>query len=1145
MKVITGSYVGNGVVDREISIGSNGVTPILVILDGNYFMTSEHTSNTCSAFANNVSNQANIIKSLTANGFTVGTSAQSNANGTTYYYVAFLDTGAGDIKVGSYVGDGVNNRNITGIGFSPSVVAIKGNSGAYGWWKTTNMAGDSTLGFAGFNTQTGKILSVDADGFTLGTSTDVNGNGTTYYYFVFGTNAATIKVASYTGNNTDDRDITTVGFQPAMVWIKASNPIASVFRVDTNVGDSSKLFGGSYTTNLIQSILSNGFQIGNGAGVNELNTSNQYFAVSAGFTAVSKTVTAKATIANSTQRVDAKARIKKVVTQTSTARGRVFPRTAGALSTLPYRGIDVMKWTKDTTKNQPSDAIIENIVEFLQRNMNLTHVAVVLPLDPLTWYPSGYTPSPRTIIGTYQKWADEIHDRGLKVLHRTVSFGMEGQEGFTHRVGGNRYPQGSKQEIIPTTFSDNFNRSNIYTSITQSTSSFTDDFNRASLGSTDWNTIGNWSISGNELVCDNVANATSNIIYSKVNYTDFTFTAKVKKVSLSGFTGVAFRMTRNTNNGSRSFANFLSGYVLQLRDSGSLRVENIATSNLASVSKTWVSGSYYQVKVQCTGANIKAKVWLDGTSEPSTWDLDFNDTTYTTGGIGFCPENTGQRAVFDDAANVFNPTSNITSDWNTVGNWSIDTNTVKCTNAAAQYSNIMYSKTKYSNFTYQAKVKNPGTSVTALVFRLNTSGSFPGFSGYTVRIRNNSIFEIEDLSVSSLASTTKTFVADSWYQVKVSAVGSTIQAKVWLDGDSEPGTWDLSITNTKYTNGSVGFAPENISAAFFDDVTVTVATNYNTWLGIVYQFIVNNPTLFEHGDMWAPFPERTEGIFSDSSSFISYASPGVQANYATFFNDLKDVSDYAFAEIGKRVLTGHTANNFSEVRSGWLPQSIFDKAGIASFDYYQNYNQNLDFRAAQAKADIDAVYAARGQKLNWQEWGPVPDMITNISSTAGQAINGYGNIKSPNTGWEANREVFIRDFYTNTLAASLNEGKLEMFNYWGFWDTGSNDTGLAAITGSAATYDNIRFRREGWILAEYFSAGATPLRTVQARARISKPGSKTVTAKAKIVGTSAKTITAKAEIRNVRIDDFFEWNLGGKRPGGTSGWTVRRRSRRR
>jgi hypothetical protein len=82
-----------------------------------------------------------------------------------------------------------------------------------------------------------------------------------------------IRVASgtYTGNATDNRAITGVGFQPDAVIVKSDdNSGVTEMRTSTMTGDNTKpLSGGTaLTADLIQSLDSNGFTIGTANGVN-------------------------------------------------------------------------------------------------------------------------------------------------------------------------------------------------------------------------------------------------------------------------------------------------------------------------------------------------------------------------------------------------------------------------------------------------------------------------------------------------------------------------------------------------------------------------------------------------------------------------------------------------------------------------------------------------------------------------------------------------------------------------------------------------------------------------------------------------------------------------------------------------------------
>lgn len=123
---------------------------------------------------------------------------------------------------GRYTGNGVNGRQITGIGFTPTGVLVFHEAFGYGLisWRTASFVGNGTdiAGTVGV----GKIQSLDTDGFTLGdsggTATDVNVTGNSYSWIAFidsvGSNWA---YGSYVGDGAATRNID-VGFQPTMVW---------------------------------------------------------------------------------------------------------------------------------------------------------------------------------------------------------------------------------------------------------------------------------------------------------------------------------------------------------------------------------------------------------------------------------------------------------------------------------------------------------------------------------------------------------------------------------------------------------------------------------------------------------------------------------------------------------------------------------------------------------------------------------------------------------------------------------------------------------------------------------------------------------------------------------------------------------------
>lgn len=839
-------------------------------------------------------------------------------------------------------------------------------------------------------------------------------------------------------------------------------------------------------------------------------------AIRKGATPTTSTFTAQARVVNPTVRFTAQARVKVATTATFTARAWIRKNVKGGLADLQYRGMDMMKWTKDTITGQPSDTSIANLVSVVANNFNLTHIAIAVPIDPVAWYPSGFTPSPRTLPNFYKAWTDAIHATGLRVLHRGASFAMEGVSGFLHRVGGNRYPAGTYADVVPQTFTDNFNRAQVETSITQSVSTFTDNFNRTSgIGTTNWRLpIGSWSIVSNELNSTGLSNATNNIIITQATYTDFTVQAKIKKVSSTGFSGLVFRMRQDQNLfPGRGYANFFGGYVVQLRDGATLRLEDIATANLAQVTKTWTVGTYYQVKVVVTGANFKIRVWEDGTEEPSTYDIDYTDpqNRFTSGSVGFCSENPTTTTVFDDLTLTFSPTTNVVSDWNKIGTgWITESNRLKNITASAHWANVLYSKASYSNFVYTAKIQSLNTGQSGsmgMIFHGRTVSFGFGFQAYIVRIKDNNSLQLEDMSLSNLQSVSKTFLPATVYNLKIDTTGNILRARAWKDGDAEPSTWDIDYTDTsvgggaRYTSGAIGFSAENVSPTYYDDVSITNKQNLSNWMGLMYQYIIDNPTLFMNGDIWAPFPERTEGIFSDSTSFLPHSSPGIQTNFANFFNNVISVSRYAFNQIGvPGVVVGYTANNYSEIRSGWIPQTVFDTAQTVSADYYQNYNGN-GFGADTLQQDLQTISQSKGYKVFHQEWGATPEIISATSTQNHET-----------------RENNLFRPILNTEVTEFQAGRLEGFNYWGFWDTGETDSGIAKISGSTATLANIKIRREGWVVSEYFNAGPTPTVTFTSRAYVLKNQTQTFTARAFVrivTNTTTATFTARARVRIV------------------------------
>lgn len=284
MRIFSGNYTGNGTAQ---SITGVGFLPVAVMLKGRtgshngQITISSMGADSTKALPSNVSNapRTGAITSLDVDGFTLGSDVEVNASTIVYDYVCFHDNNAVDLHVGTYAGNATNPHAITGLGFQPDLLILANSSAtARCQFRTSDGAANSldTFGAAGGITSQG-VVSLDSDGFTLGTNGGCNGAGTTFYYLAIKAAANVLKTLTYTGNGLDNVSITGAGFQPQNVWTKnQGQTVAAAWRGKGETSDaSSELDTTNETSNIIQAFEADGFQVGTSAGSNS-NTRTFY-----------------------------------------------------------------------------------------------------------------------------------------------------------------------------------------------------------------------------------------------------------------------------------------------------------------------------------------------------------------------------------------------------------------------------------------------------------------------------------------------------------------------------------------------------------------------------------------------------------------------------------------------------------------------------------------------------------------------------------------------------------------------------------------------------------------------------------------------------------------------------------------------------
>ncbi len=274
-----GSYTGDGDAGHTIS-GLAFQPDIIVIRSSGATEAVVWTSAMPSGRAKNITTagglQTQRIQSVGASSFDVGSDASVNSSGTTYNWTA-MSAGA-NVAVGSYTGNGNDNRNLDVVGFQPEWLMTIAD-GQEDYFRPSPVSGDASFLIDGTSTSANLIQAIRPLGFQAGSSSGVNESGRAYYWIAFEAGAKVV-VNSYTGNGTDNRNITGLGIDPEFVWVKRSSSSQAVWSNNALPADRSAYWGAlAAVSNRIQALISGGFQVGNASEVNNNGSTYYYLAL--------------------------------------------------------------------------------------------------------------------------------------------------------------------------------------------------------------------------------------------------------------------------------------------------------------------------------------------------------------------------------------------------------------------------------------------------------------------------------------------------------------------------------------------------------------------------------------------------------------------------------------------------------------------------------------------------------------------------------------------------------------------------------------------------------------------------------------------------------------------------------------------------
>lgn len=117
--------------------------------------------------------------------------------------------------------------------------------------------------------------------------------------------------------------------------------------------------------------------------------------------------------------------------------------------------------------------------------------------------------------------------------------------------------------------------------------------------------------------------------YANVPFSDLDFTARIRATDnpKTNWIGLAFRILDPS-----TLPDFLTFY--QSRDTSNFKYGVITNDNhanpISSPSFSMSAGSWYRLRIQAVGSTVRARIWADGTAEPSGWSISTTSSTYQT-----------------------------------------------------------------------------------------------------------------------------------------------------------------------------------------------------------------------------------------------------------------------------------------------------------------------------------------------------------------------------------------------------------------------------------------------------------------------------------------------------------------------------------
>ncbi|MFL5541698.1 MAG: hypothetical protein ACJ8J0_22120 [Longimicrobiaceae bacterium] len=307
------------------------------------------------------------------------------------------------------------------------------------------------------------------------------------------------------------------------------------------------------------------------------------------------------------------------------------------------------------------------------------------------------------------------------------------------------------------------------------------------------------------------------------------------------------------------------GYALFFVDNRNANARSLVLSTwangqyvqLADVALAWSENSWYAVRLRAEGGHLRARVWPRGTAEPGGWPVDVFDTRYPVGRPGVSNHDNGTvqwDAWSVDVAPAPPPPAG--QSWSTTFAGGASGAVPAGWTATSAPGNVAWTVAADLGAPDGRVLRGTATATGRHILRLD---SFPAAAndqealtrlrlangndyGPGLALRHTMNGTAENAYVAYLrpntgqveidrflnggwqyvASAPFASAAGGWYWIRFAALGSTLRAKVWADGQAEPGGWTVQGNDAGLSSGSVGayvYEPNGVDFDLFSAAT--------------------------------------------------------------------------------------------------------------------------------------------------------------------------------------------------------------------------------------------------------------------------------------------------------------------------------------